>query len=182
MIDARTMPTQPRWRVYLRLGRVSNLPTIWTNCLAGMLLAGAIPEAASFALLALGISFLYVAGMFLNDAFDQEFDNRYRRERPIPSGEIDGFTVYGIGFGLMVSGLIVLFSAAWMTHHVTRELVLWAIFLCVLIVYYDSHHKNNPASPVFMGLCRVLVYLSAAAFAGSAGQPAVLIGAGCLLA
>src|SRR5262249_10898732 len=61
-------------------------------------------------------------------------------------------------------------------------LVLWAILLCVLIVYYDSHHKTNPASPVIMGLCRVLVYFSAAAFAGSAVQSAVLIGAGCLLA
>src|SRR5688572_27312474 len=36
----RTEATRPRWLVYLRLGRISNLPTVWTNCLAGMILAG----------------------------------------------------------------------------------------------------------------------------------------------
>ena len=29
----------PKWRIWLRLGRVSNLPTVWTNALAGMILA-----------------------------------------------------------------------------------------------------------------------------------------------
>ena len=30
-----------RWPVALRLGRVSNLPTVWTNVLAGVVLSGA---------------------------------------------------------------------------------------------------------------------------------------------
>jgi 4-hydroxybenzoate polyprenyltransferase len=30
------------------------------------------------------------------------------------------------------------------------------------IVLYDSYHKNNPLSPVLMGACRVLVYITAA--------------------
>ena len=28
------------WNVALRLGRVSNLPTVWSNSLAGLVLAG----------------------------------------------------------------------------------------------------------------------------------------------
>ena len=47
--------------------------------------------------------------MFLNDAFDQEFDRKYRPERPIPSGEITGSTVYKIGFALMAGGLVLRF-------------------------------------------------------------------------
>ena len=41
--------------VYLRLGRVSNLPTVWTNVLSGMLLSGAELRPAVFALLAAAI-------------------------------------------------------------------------------------------------------------------------------
>ena len=33
--------------VALRLGRVSNLPTTWTNVLAGMILAGGTPGLAT---------------------------------------------------------------------------------------------------------------------------------------
>ena len=39
------------WADALRLGRVSNLPTIWTNLLAGIVLAGgAVLEAQNLAL------------------------------------------------------------------------------------------------------------------------------------
>ena len=31
-----------KWRTYLRLGRVSNLPTVWTNVLAGVVLIGIV--------------------------------------------------------------------------------------------------------------------------------------------
>ena len=34
--------------------------------------------------------------------------------------------------------------------------------LAAAIVVYNAYHKNNPLSPVLMGLCRVLVYVSAA--------------------
>ena len=44
----------PLWRIYLTLGRVSNLPTVWSNCLAGVILAGGVPNA--FPMLALVLS------------------------------------------------------------------------------------------------------------------------------
>ena|SRR5438552_15374255 len=107
----RTRAKARDYKTLLRLGRVSNLPTIWTNCLAAMILAGAVPNLIRLTLISLSISLLYESGMFLNDAFDQEFDRRYRPERPIPSGEITGSTVYKIGFALMAGGLVILFAA-----------------------------------------------------------------------
>src|SRR5215469_15374724 len=82
-----------RLRVLLVLGRVSNLPTVWSNCLAAWLLGGAGPRPRFFCL-TLGATLLYTAGMFLNDAFDAGFDRQYRPERPIPSGLISRPTVW----------------------------------------------------------------------------------------
>ena len=84
----------------LILGRVSNLPTIWTNCLAAwvvnryassdLLVLGVYSEATlppwqTLGWLLLGASLLYLAGCTLNDAFDQKFDERHNPHRPIPS-------------------------------------------------------------------------------------------------
>ena len=49
-------------RTALRLGRVSNLPTVWTNTLAGAVLAGAGSFGAEFALLLLAFSLFYTGG------------------------------------------------------------------------------------------------------------------------
>ena len=64
-------------RTLLVLGRVSNLPTVWTNCLAGWLLGGG-GDWTRFAWLCAGATLVYVGGMFLNDAFDAEFDAQGR--------------------------------------------------------------------------------------------------------
>src|SRR6202021_3338880 len=77
----------PFFRPLLFLGRVSNLPTVWSNCLAGWWLAGG-GNFKALPLLLAGTSFLYIGGMFLNDAFDVGFDRQRRAERPIPSGQI----------------------------------------------------------------------------------------------
>ena len=74
--------------VALRLGRVSNLPTVTTNVLAALALSGATPAPWSIAVICAAISLLYIAGMFLNDAFDRTIDALQRPERPIPSGQV----------------------------------------------------------------------------------------------
>ena len=43
-----------------------------------------------------------------------------------------------------------------------RTLKLIIAGTAAAIVAYNAWHKNNPLSPVLMGLCRVLVYISAA--------------------
>ena len=51
------------WPVALRLGRVSNLPTVWTNVLAGVVLSGAPLSLGITLVLMLALSLFYVAGM-----------------------------------------------------------------------------------------------------------------------
>jgi hypothetical protein len=48
------------------------------------------------------------------------------------------------------------------------------------IVFYDWYHKGNPLSPVFMGLCRMLVYVTAG-YAITASPPDLVFVAGLLL-
>lgn len=141
-------------RTALRLGRVSNLPTVWTNTLAGAVLAGSGGEGAQFALMLLAFSLFYTGGMFLNDAFDAPFDAAQRPERPIPSGEIGARAVFTWGFCLMAAGIAAL---AW----IGIAPALAGLTLATAIVFYDWHHKRNLLGPVVMGLCRVLVYVGA---------------------
>jgi len=164
-------------RVYLRLGRVSNLPTVWTNVVAGVFLAGATPRPATLVPLCAAASLFYVGGMFLNDAFDREIDARERPERPIPAGLVSALEVRGVGFGMLVAGIgiVALISPRFGP-------LASAIGLAVAIVVYDAWHKGNPASPALMGLCRVLVYVTAALAVSDRLGAAVTAGALCLFA
>jgi 4-hydroxybenzoate polyprenyltransferase len=170
------------WSVYLRLGRVSNLPTVWTNVLAGVALAGVSITPGPLALLALALSLFYIGGMYLNDAFDREIDARERPERPIPAGLVKATIVFATGYGLLAAGLAALATeAAWTGQRGYASTILSGLILAALIVFYDARHKANPWSPLLMGLCRVLVYTTAAfAVAGRLGSP-VVIGATVLL-
>ena len=78
-------PKQRSLRALLVLSRVSHLPTVWSNCLAGWWLGGG-GNFAKLPLLFLGVSALYTGGMFLNDAFDADFDRQRRNNvqyRPV---------------------------------------------------------------------------------------------------
>ncbi len=161
-------------RTALRLGRVSNLPTVWTNTLAGAVLAGASGFGPQFALMLFAFSLFYTGGMFLNDAFDAQFDAAQRPERPIPSGEVGGREVFGFGYGMMAGGVALL---AW----IGAAPALAGLALAAAITYYDWNHKKNLFSPVVMGLCRVLVYVGAALCTTLVLPAALWIGAALML-
>ena len=93
------------WDDALRLGRVSNLPTVWTNMLTGLVLAGGSLVDPRILPLLIALSLFYVGGMYLNDAFDAELDAKERPERPIPSGQISARTVFIAGSETDLSGL-----------------------------------------------------------------------------
>lgn len=152
------------WPVALRLGRVSNLPTVWTNVLAGIVLAGARPTTGRVLALMLALSLFYVAGMYLNDAFDAGYDRLHRPGRPIPSGAVAASTVFGIGAALIAVGLAILLALG-LTYPAGTGGRGFAggLALTAAILVYDLWHKGNPIGPVLMGLCRVLVYVTAAA-------------------
>lgn len=161
-------------RTALRLGRVSNLPTVWTNTLAGAVLAGAGGFGPEFAVMLLAFSLFYTGGMFLNDAFDAGYDAVQRPERPIPSGEIGAREVSAYGFGLMAVGIALL---AW----IGIAPAIAGLTLATAITFYDWHHKKNVLGPVVMGLCRVLVYVGAGLCTTLAPPSALWIGAGLML-
>jgi hypothetical protein len=170
----------PRWRSYLRLGRVSNLPTVWTDVLAGTALAGTVPQPARAALLAGAVSLFYVGGMFLNDAFDCEVDARERPERPIPAGDIWIGEVFLLGFGMLGLGWALIGAATAGAAGGLSALVA-AAALAGAIVLYDIWHKGNPLGPVLMGICRALVYVTAALVVSRGLSPPVIAGAFALL-
>lgn len=168
------------WRVHLRLGRISNLPTVWTNVLAGAALAGVRPSLGSAALLLLALSLFYTGGMYLNDAFDAEIDARERPERPIPSGQIGSERVFALGFGMLAFGWTLVLTHVVLLDGSGAEL-LAAGALAAAIVLYDVWHKGNPLAPALMGLCRALVYVIAALAVAGSLEPPVLAGALVLL-
>jgi 4-hydroxybenzoate polyprenyltransferase len=144
-----------------RLGRVSNLPTVWTNALVGVVLAGGDSWTLATLLIAVGLSLLYVSGMYLNDAFDRHIDAKERPGRPIPAGLVAADTVFFVGFGLMLAGLAFTLWAATVATAIVWPAMLAALALAGAILFYDWHHKANALSPFFMGLCRVLAYITA---------------------
>lgn len=160
--------------VALRLGRVSNLPTVWTNVLAGVVLAGASPWHWGTVPAVLGLSSAYLGGMFLNDAFDRAIDARDRPGRPIPSGLVDANTVFAVGFVLLLATVAALSASAGAFGVAPLPAALCGLLLGGAIIGYNWSHKNNPASPVTMGLCRLLSYL-AAGLAATALLPGPLL-------
>jgi len=141
-------------RTLLTLGRVSNVPTVWSNCLAGWLLTGA-PLDGSFALLCLGATCVYVGGMYLNDAFDAPYDQQHRPERPIPSGAIRVEAVWGWGFAWLGIGVACLCLFGKVT-------MILGLLLALSVLIYDAVHKVFAFSPVLMAGCRFFLVLTAA--------------------
>jgi hypothetical protein len=168
-------PAQVSFRTFLRLGRVSNLPTVWTNALAGAVLAAGVSFAAwPVVAAALALSLFYVGGMWLNDGFDAEVDARERPERPIPAGEIGRMAVF-VGGGLFLAAGVAL------GFLMGREEGIAASGLAAAVVLYDWLHKKTPLSPLVMGAARLLCYVLAAVAVGTLSG-AVLVGAAGLFA
>lgn len=154
----------------LRLGRVSNLPTVWTNGLAATVLAGGDPLSLATGSVLTAITLFYLGGMYLNDAFDREIDARERPTRPIPSGQASAGAVFGLGFAMLAGGITLL-----ALHGAVAGVA--GLALAGAILAYDLYHKGNRFSPVVMGLCRFLVYVCAASAAvGSVPGPVLLAG------
>jgi 4-hydroxybenzoate polyprenyltransferase len=143
------------FRTLLVLGRVSNLPTVWSNCLAGWILGGGGPV-DRLGLVCAGATLLYLAGMYFNDAFDATFDRQHRPERPIPSGAISATAVWQWGLVWFSAGLACLWPLG------TVPAIVGTL-LAATIFIYDAIHKIFAFSPVLMAGCRLFLLLLAAA-------------------
>jgi 4-hydroxybenzoate polyprenyltransferase len=165
----------PSAQTLLRLGRVSNLPTVWTNVIAGATIANAAVNLVDVALVGLAMTAFYVGGMYLNDFFDRDIDARERPGRPIHAGDISAGAVSAIGFALLAVGTALLARFGLLT-------VIWGLALAAAIVLYDAWHKGNVFAPVIMGLCRALVYLVTGAAVSGEIRFALIAGAMALAA
>jgi 4-hydroxybenzoate polyprenyltransferase len=93
--------------------------------------------------------------MFLNDAFDVDFDRLHRRERPIPSGSIELDSVWRWGFAWLGIGTVLLVLLGNATG-------AFAALLLFCIVFYDAVHKLAAIAPLLMAACRFFLLLTAA--------------------
>jgi 4-hydroxybenzoate polyprenyltransferase len=166
----------PSAQTLLRLGRVSNLPSVWTNVIAGATIANAAATIADVAVVGLVMTAFYVGGMYLNDFFDKEIDARERPGRPIPAGDISAGAVLAIGFALLAIGVALLLAPF------GPLTAIWGLALAAAIVLYDAWHKGNIFAPVIMGLCRALVYLATGAAVSGEIRSTLIIGATALAA
>ena len=154
--------TPPKWRTLLILGRASNVPTVWSNCLAGWLIGG-MAEYVVLLWLCVGGTLLHIGGMYLNDAFDVGFDRRFRQERPIPAGNIEEKTVWVLGAGAISGGFLCLVWGA-------NVSLMIGLLLVASILLYDALHKHFPFSPVIMAACRFFLILAAFDSSGNPWQ------------
>ena len=171
-MNATAAVRMPRLSTLLRLGRISNIPTVWTNVLAGSVIAGGDRNPDRIALIMLAMTAFYVGGMYLNDFFDREIDARDRPGRPIHAGEIRAGTVSSIGFGLLATGIALMIPFG-------LAATIWGALLAGAIVLYDVWHKGNVLSPIVMGTCRALVYIGTGAALAGSTSTATMIGADC---
>jgi hypothetical protein len=165
------------FQTFLKLGRVSNLPTVWTNAVAGAVLAGN-PSLPTILVVGIALTLFYTGGMWLNDAFDAEIDAQERKNRPIPMGEIAVGTVFVAGYAMLAAGILIAFSFGVMAG-------LAGIALAAAVVLYDWLHKRTVLSPVIMGVTRFFCYILAAlavakitgpVFFGALGLAAYIVG------
>ncbi len=167
------------FKTALHLGRVSNLPTVWSNVLAASFLAASMVDPFLLFLWFLVISLMYVGGMFLNDAYDAEWDRINKPSRPIPSNRVTKIEVFCWGYGFLLSGPILLLLSDLLTSYQVSAPTLVTVVLAVTIVLYDFYHKKMSLAPWLMGVCRLLGYIAVGMAVG--GVSASLFWAGLSL-
>ena len=138
-------------RTLLVLGRVSNLPTVWSNVLCAWLLCNS-GDWLSFVVISIGVSCIYIGGMYLNDACDAAFDEKCNPERPIPSGQISKKAVFMLSVGWLLLGFISLMTL------MNPQLAVWGGLLVGLVVLYNVLHKKTSWTLLVMGGCRFVLY------------------------
>jgi 4-hydroxybenzoate polyprenyltransferase len=142
---------------WLHLCRVSNLPTVWSNVLAGWLLAGGAMSPGLCWMLLAG-SLMYGGGMVLNDVCDAAHDRQHQVHRPIAAGRVSWKAALVGALAMLGIGLMAGIKA---------DASPWLLVgLLAGIVAYDLYHKPWAGSVLIMGLCRSLLFLAAASAAG----------------
>lgn len=147
----------------LATARIANVPSVVSNLGVGVLL-GSLNNGGDFSwpwLLMIAAVAFYVAGNFLNDWADREWDMANRPERALPRGLFRAhhylvFASVGMAAGMGLAAL-----------HGWRAVIVSAA-LAGFIVLYTKVHKRAAWSVIPMGLCRAC--LPVLGFAGGSWQ------------
>ena len=140
-------------KAYLDLCRVSNLPTVWTNVLAGVILSSGVFPWDTFLLLMACLSLFYSGGMCLNDICDRNIDIQKRPSRPIPSGKIP------LKHAWFFTSLLFLTALGLLAAVSHRSALFPGLLLLFVIVAYDINHKASYSSVLLMAACRLLIFV-----------------------
>ena len=170
-------------KALLATGRISNLPTVWCNCLAaalilfhqsekGFLEFVSQPWSEPLTYLAIFLvvitSCFYVGGCFMGDYIDREFDAKHKPERPIPSGILHKYAVLAISTILSLCAFLGagLLPYLYLEGYSSRNLFLPIMFLAFSISWYSQYHKKSLFIGLpLIGLCRFTLVLFAASTA-----------------
>ena len=154
----------------LALCRVSNLPTVWTNVLAAVVLSDVPFPFLDVVVLWVVLSLFYSAGMCLNDLVDAEIDKTDKPDRPIPSGRVTKSAALRLVVGLLLLPLLLLFL-------VYPDALLAGLILTGLIILYDLKHKSSALTVYVMAGCRLMVFvIGGMAVAGNLGSWVIAAG------
>lgn len=155
-------PGRGHLRAWLDLGRAANLPSVWSNTLAALVLAGgAWPTVSSWTLTMVLASAAYLGGAMLNDVIDVEFDRRHRPERPIPSGRVSA-----AGAAVAAAAALALSGAGFVL--LAGSSVTWAALMVAVIAAYDWLHKRWLGAIALMAACRATLGLTVASTVAAA--------------
>lgn len=144
--------------VLLSTARVANIPSVVSNVWLGVAIwailnftygCGYVPDVPweiVIRLMLAGVC-LYVAGNFLNDWMDREWDAQCRPERALPRGLFTPASYRNTACVLGVAGLSLAASVTWVAGVV-------ALVIVTCIVIYTYWHKRSAKAVIPMGLCR----------------------------
>ncbi len=149
----------PKLQALLATARIANVPSVICNVLTGWVIGGLLGlvnyEKAGVAspiwLPILSGCCLYVAGNFLNDWYDYDWDRKHRPERAIPAGIFSRGTYLAIALILWNAGL-----ACSLLSNMTMAAVYAVI--TIFVISYTVFHKQYSASIWLMGACRAGLY------------------------
>jgi 4-hydroxybenzoate polyprenyltransferase len=135
------------------------------------------------------LSLMYLAGMFLNDAFDADWDKENNPTRPIAAGQISAQMVWRVGSALLIIAMIMiayLYQPSLQINDTDTYLAqhygwLSAVLLAITIIAYNAWHKRFNHSAFIMGACRFGVYLVGALLLAQLTLTLVLAGLSLLL-
>ncbi len=165
-----------RRRAWADLARAGNLPSVWSNVLAALVLASPAvatgagtrpwpPGSTWLAATVLG-SLAYAAGAMLNDVADADIDRRLGRDRAIPSGLVSRRTAAWVAGAMLVTAMLlfVALGASW----------VWTGTMVVAIASYDWLHKRWAGSVLLMAACRGSLGMTVASLPAQQLTPALL--------